>query len=384
MRFDTRAVHVGNEPDELTGAVTPPIYTSSTFAQAKVGKTKGYEYSRTGNPTRARLERAVADLEGGRFGLAFASGLAAETAVASLLSKGDRIIICNDVYGGTFRLFSQVFNNFGVALDRVDARDSANLERALKPNTKMVWMESPTNPLMLVLDIEEVAKFSKRHGLTLAVDNTFASPCLQNPLKLGATVVIHSTTKYIGGHSDLVGGAVVTSSEALYEKLKFVQNATGSVPGPFDCYLAMRGLRTLHLRMERHSKNAAAVTDALATNGRCVEEVYYPFLRQSPSYSVARRQMSAGGGMVAFRIKGGYSAASKFLESLKVFTLGESLGGVESLAEHPSRMTHASLPPEERRRLGITDDLIRLSVGVEDTDDLVEDIEGALKVACPH
>jgi len=384
MRFDTRAVHVGNEPDELTGAVTPPIYTSSTFAQAKIGKTKGYEYSRTGNPTRERLERAVADLEGGKFGLAFASGLAAETAVAGLLQNGDHVIICNDVYGGTFRLFNQVFKNFGISFDRVDARNADNLQRAIKPSTRMVWMESPTNPLMLVLDIRGIAKVAKSHGLTLTVDNTFASPCLQNPLRLGASIVVHSTTKYIGGHSDLIGGAIVTSSQALYEKVKFLQNATGSVPGPFDCYLALRGLRTISLRMQRHSKNAAAVAEALSKDSGRVKAVYYPFLRQSPSYKVARRQMSAGGGMIAFRIKGGYRAASKFLESLKVFTLGESLGGVESLAEHPSRMTHASLPPEERRKLGITDDLIRLSVGIEDTQDLVEDVKGALRAALPR
>jgi cystathionine gamma-lyase len=384
MRFDTRAVHVGNEPDKLTGAVTPPIYTSSTFAQAKIGRTKGYEYSRTGNPTRERLEKAVADLEGGRFGLAFASGLAAETAVAGLLKKGDHVIICNDVYGGTFRLFNQVFRNFGISFDRVDARTPETLDRAIKPSTKMIWMESPTNPLMLVLDIRRAAKLAKGRGLTLTVDNTFASPCLQNPLKLGATVVVHSTTKYIGGHSDLVGGAVVTSSQVLYEKVKFLQNATGSVPGPFDCYLALRGLRTLHLRMQRHSKNAVAVAEVLSKDSERVEEVYYPFLRTSPAYRLAKSQMSAGGGMIAFRIKGGYRAASKFLESLEVFTLGESLGGVESLAEHPSRMTHASLPSEERKRLGITDDLIRLSVGVEDTEDLVEDVKGALKAALPR
>lgn len=384
MRFDTRAVHVGSEPDELTGAVTPPIYTSSTFAQAGIGKTKGYEYSRSGNPTRARLERAVADLEGGKFGLAFASGLAAETAVAGLLGKGDHVVICNDVYGGTFRLFNQVFRNFGVTFDKVDARDPSKLEAAIKPSTKMVWMESPTNPLMLILDIREVARVAKAHGVTLTVDNTFASPCLQNPLKLGASVVVHSTTKYIGGHSDLVGGAIATSDQALYERLKFLQNATGSVPGPFDCYLALRGLRTIHIRMERHSKNAAAVAEALSSDSGRVKEVYYPFLKGSPSYGLARRQMSAGGGMMAFRIKGGYAAASKFLESLKVFTLGESLGGVESLAEHPSRMTHASIPTEDRRKLGITDDLIRLSVGIEDTEDLVEDVQGALKAALPR
>ena len=384
MRFDTRAVRVGNEPDELTGAVTPPIYTSSTFAQTGIGKTKGYEYSRTGNPTRGRLERAVADLEGGKYGLAFASGLAAETAVAGLLHKGDHVIICNDVYGGTFRLFNRVFRNYGVSFDRVDATKPENLVRAIKPKTKMVWMESPTNPLMLVLDIRKIAKVSKRHGLTLTVDNTFASPCLQNPLKMGATVVVHSTTKYIGGHSDLVGGALVTSSKELYEELKFLQNATGSVPGPFDCYLALRGMRTIHLRMQRHSLNASAVAEALASDAGRVRDVYYPFLRRSPSYKLARSQMSAGGGMLAFRMKGGYAAASTFLEALKLFTLGESLGGVESLAEHPARMTHSSLPPEERKRLGITDDLIRLSVGVEDTKDLVDDVKGALKAALPR
>ena len=377
MRFDTRAVHAGNEPDELTGAVTPPIYTSSTFAQAGIGKTKGFEYSRSGNPTRARLERAVADLEGAKFGLAFASGLAGETAVATLLQRGDHVIICNDVYGGTYRLFNQVFRYFGIAFDRVDATDPDNVARGARTKTKMVWMESPTNPLMQVIDIAAVAKVAKSRGLMLVVDNTFASPCLQNPIKLGATVVVHSTTKYIGGHSDLIGGAVVTSDQARYDRLKFIQNATGSVPGPFDCYLALRGIRTIHLRMERHSKNAAAVAEALARDPR-VREVYYPFLRGSPQLGVAKRQMSAGGGMLSFRLKGGYRAASRFLESLKVFTLGESLGGVESRAEHPARMTHASLPPPERAKLGVTDDLVRLSVGVEDTEDLVGDVRAAL------
>lgn len=384
MRFGSRAVHVGNEPDELTGAVTPPIYTSSTFAQTKIGKTRGYEYSRSGNPTRDRLERAVADLEGGKFGLAFSSGLAAETAVAGLLREGDRVLICNDVYGGTYRLFSQVFSNFGIAFDRVDARDPENLERSIKPRTRMVWMESPTNPLMLVLDIRRVAKVARRRGLILVVDNTFASPCLQNPLKLGAKVVVHSTTKYIGGHSDLVGGAAVTSDPEIYEKVKFLQNATGGVPSPFDCYLALRGLRTIHLRMERHSENAAAVAGELSSDPARVAEVRYPFLRGSPYSDIAKRQMSAGGGMVAFRIRGGYAAASRFLESLELFTLGESLGGVESLAEHPSRMTHSSIPVAERRKLGITDDLIRLSVGIEDTSDLVEDVRVALRAAVPR
>ncbi len=379
VRFDTRSVHAGSEPDELTGAVTPPIYTSSTFAQTEIGKTKGYEYSRTGNPTRERLERAIADLEGGKFGLAFASGLAAETAVASLLGNGDHAIVCNDVYGGTHRLFDKVFRNFGVTFDRVDARVPENLEKAIKRNTKMVWMESPTNPLMLVLDIRSIAGVAKRHGLALTVDNTFASPCLQNPLKLGATIVVHSTTKYIGGHSDLVGGAVVTSSREHHERLKFLQNAMGSVPGPFDCYLALRGLKTLHLRMERHSKNAAAIAELLSKDRAHVLEVHYPFLQDSPTFKLARRQMRAGGGMISFRIKGGYTAASRFLGTLKIFTLGESLGGVESLAEHPSKMTHASFSPQERVKLGITDDLIRLSVGIEDIHDLAKDVSSALR-----
>jgi len=380
MRFATRAVHAGHEPDALTGAVTPPIYTSSTFAQEEVGKTKGYEYSRSGNPTRDRLERAVAELEGGKFGLAFASGLAAETAVASILKKGDHVIICNDVYGGTYRLFDKVFRNYGIPFERVDATDPANLQESIRPNTRLVWMESPTNPLMLILDIRGIAKVCKKRGVTLAVDNTFATPYLQNPLKMGATVVVHSTTKYIGGHSDLIGGAVVTSSKALYERLKFLQNATGSIPGPFDCYLALRGLRTLHLRMEQHSKNASAVAFLLVRSGKTLS-VNYPFLPASPTYKLAKSQMKLGGGMLSFRIRGGYKAASRFLKSLEVFALGESLGGVESLAEHPAKMTHSSLPPKEREKIGITDDLVRLSVGVEDTKDLVEDVTRALRAA---
>jgi cystathionine gamma-lyase len=290
-------------------------------------------------------------------------------------------VICNDVYGGTFRLFNQVFRNFGVSFDTVDAREPENLERAIKPNTKMVWMESPTNPLMLVLDIRGIAKVTKRHGVTLTVDNTFASPCLQNPLKLGASIVVHSTTKYIGGHSDLVGGAAVTSSRELYDRLKFLQNATGSVPGPFDCYLALRGLRTIHLRMQRASKSAAAIAELLSKDSARVKEVNYPFLRSSRSYRLAKSQMSGGGGMISFRMKGGYRATSRFLEALRLFTLGESLGGVESLAEHPSRMTHASVPPNERRKQGISDDLIRLSVGIEDTKDLLEDVSRALRAS---
>jgi cystathionine beta-lyase/cystathionine gamma-synthase len=373
-------VHSGSEIDEATGAVTPPIYNSSTFAQKAVGRTRGYEYSRSGNPTRERLERAVASLEQGDHGLAFSSGLAAEACVASLLKQGDHLLLCNDVYGGTFRLFDKVFSNFGIGFTRVDATEPDSLADAIRPNTRMIWLESPTNPLMVVLDIRAVCKIATDHGLIAAVDNTFASPFLQNPLALGASVVIHSTTKYLAGHSDLVGGALATSDRKLYERMKFTQNATGAVPSPFDCFLALRGIRTLHLRMERHSTNAMAIAELLQRH-ELVRAVNYPFLPSSPTYPLAKRQMALGGGMLSFRIKGGYRAASRFLSSLKIFTLAESLGGVESLAEHPARMTHSSFPPEERRKMGITDDLIRLSVGIEDIGDLADDIRSALKSA---
>lgn len=377
MRFGTKTVHSGNEPDKTTGAVSPPIYTASTFAQDGVGRPRGYEYSRSGNPTRERLERAIASLEGGRHGLAFSSGLGAITTVASLLSRGDHVLICNDVYGGTFRLFNQVFSNFGVSFSRADASDPDSLAKALRKGSRMVWLESPTNPLMQVLDIRAVARFAKANQLILAVDNTFASPYLQNPLKLGAQISLHSTTKYVSGHSDMIGGALAVSDPVLYERLKFLQNAIGAVPSPFDCYLALRGLRTLHLRMDQHSRNALAAAELLDSSKR-VSEVFYPFLPSSPTYKLAKKQMSQGGGMVSFRIKGGFKAASKFLESLQVFSLAESLGGVESLAEHPARMTHSSLPERERKKMGITDDLVRLSVGVEDTQDLLDDIGRAL------
>lgn len=377
MRFATKAVHSGAEPDKTTGAVSPPIVTASTFAQDGVGKPRGYEYSRSGNPTRERLERAVAQLEGGKHGLAFSSGLGAITTVASLLNKGDHVLMCNDVYGGTFRLFDRVFANFGISFTSIDARDPGSITKAAKKSTRMVWLESPTNPLMLVLDIRAISKVAKELGLLVAVDNTFASPYLQSPLRLGATISLHSTTKYVSGHSDMIGGALALSDETVFERLKFLQNAMGAVPSPFDCFLALRGLRTLHLRMDQHSKNALAIAETLQANKRVVE-VFYPFLPTSPYYRLAKKQMSQGGGMVSFRIKGGYVAASKFLESLKLFSLAESLGGVESLAEHPARMTHASLPEKERRKMGIGDDLIRLSAGVEDTIDLVEDVRQAL------
>jgi cystathionine gamma-lyase len=377
VRFATRAVHSGNEPDKETGAVAPPIFTASTFAQDGIGRPRGYEYSRSGNPTRERLERAVAELERAKHGLAFSSGLGAITTVASLLTRGDHVLICNDVYGGTFRLFDKVFSNFGIRHSRADARDPESLVRAIRPRTRMIWLESPTNPLMVVLDIRSVAKIAREKGLVLAVDNTFASPYIQNPVKLGATIALHSTTKYVSGHSDMIGGALAVSDESTFERLKFLQNAIGAVPSPFDCYLALRGIRTLHLRMEQHSRNALAIAETLEQSP-LVSEVCYPFLRSSPTYSLARKQMYLGGGMLSFRIRGGYKAASRFLESLRIFVIAESLGGVESLAEHPARMTHSSVPKTERNRMGITDDLIRLSVGVEDIEDLREDVVRAL------
>lgn len=378
MRFATRAVHVGNEPDEATGAVSPPIHLASTFAQSGVGKTKGYEYSRSRNPTRERLERAVASLEGAKYGLAFSSGMAAISNVAGLLKKGDHVVICNDVYGGTHRLFNKIMRNYGITFSMVDATKEEQFEAELrKERARMVWFESPTNPLMLVLDIKRIARAARNHGLISVVDSTFASPYLQQPLRLGATIVVHSTTKYISGHSDLIGGVLATSDRSLYQRLKFLQNAVGAVPSPFDCYLTLRGIRTLPLRMGQHSKNALAVA-RLLQNSRKVRSVYYPFLRGSPYYKEARRQMKMGGGMLSFRLRRGFRSAQKFLRALKVFTLAESLGGVESLADHPARMTHSSLPDEERLALGITDDLIRLSVGIEDKADLLDDIRNAL------
>jgi cystathionine beta-lyase/cystathionine gamma-synthase len=379
MRLATRAVHAGHEPDQTTGAVTPPIYTSSTYAQIGIGKTKGYEYSRSQNPTRERLERAIADLEGGKYGLAFSSGMAAISAVAGLLKKDEHVIICNDVYGGTYRLFNKVLLNYGIKFGKADANSEASVVKSIiRGKTKMIWLESPTNPLMKVLDIKKVAGVAKEHELVLVVDNTFASPCLQNPLMLGATIVVHSTTKYISGHSDLIGGGLVTSNHEIYDRLKFLQNAVGAIPSPFDCYLTLRGIRTIYLRMTQHSKNASAIADHLASE-KLVSSVYYPFLKSSPYYAIAKKQMKLGGGMLSFRVKGGFRIAERFLKSLKIFTLAESLGGVESLVDHPYRMTHASMTKDERKSLGITDDLIRLSVGIEDGLDLLEDIRNAIR-----
>ena len=374
--FSTRALHIGQGPDPATGAVVQPIHMATTFAQQGVGKHKGFEYGRSGNPTRAALEECLAGLEGARHCLAFASGLGAETTLMLLLEPGDHVVYMEDVYGGTFRLFDKVLRRFGLTFTAVDATDIDTVEKAMTPQTRMVWLESPTNPLLRVVDIDAVSEIAHSRGAWVCVDNTFATPYLQQPLHLGADVVVHSATKYIGGHSDVVGGAVMTSNDDLEQQLRFHQNAIGAVPSPFDCWLLLRGIKTLALRVERQSENAMVVARALETNS-AVQRVHYPGLESHPGRSVAQRQMRVFGGMVSFEVKD-EATAFRVLERLQIFALAESLGAVEALAEHPARMTHASIPPEERRRSGVGDGLIRLSIGVEDVADLVADLESAL------
>lgn len=378
MRFATRAIHVGQEADPTTGATVVPIYQTSTFTQEELGKHRGYEYARTGNPTRSALETCLASLEGGRFGLAFASGLAATNTVLNLLSAGDHVVVAEDLYGGTYRLFARVFARYGMEFTYVDARDAANVRAALRPETRLVWVETPTNPLLQLVDLAAVAAVAHESGAWLAVDNTFASPYLQRPLEFGADIVLHSTTKYIGGHSDVIGGAIVTSNEQIYEDLKFHQNAVGGVPGPFDAWLTLRGVKTLAVRMREHVRNAQAVAEFLAPHP-AVERVNYPGLPTHPQQELATRQMDGYGGMVSFTVAGGRAAAERVLRSTRLFSLAESLGGVESLISHPATMTHASIPAEERERRGVTENLVRLSVGIEEADDLVEDLRQALE-----
>lgn len=373
-RFETRAIHHGQEPDPVTGAVTVPIYQTSTYAQEAPGIHKGYEYSRTANPTRTALERCLAALEEGSFGLAFASGMAAIAAVSYLLSPGDRVLAPNDVYGGTYRYFVRVLRRYGVDISFVDMTDLDQVEEAFTPSTKLVLVETPTNPYLKILDIQAIAEIAHSRGALVAVDNTFATPYFQKPLLLGADLVIHSTTKYLGGHSDVVGGAIVTSRADLYETLKFHQNAVGAVPGPFDCWLVLRGIKTLAVRMERHQANASRVAAFLRSHPR-VERVYYPGLPEHPGHAVARRQMSGFGGMVSFTVKGGKEAARRVASQTRIILLAESLGGVESLIDHPASMTHASLAGTP---LQVDEGLLRLSVGIEHPDDLIEDLEQAL------
>lgn len=376
--FSTRAIHAGQDPDPATGAVIVPIYQTSTYAQSEVGVHKGYDYSRTANPTRTALETCLASLDNGRYGLAFASGMAAEDTLLHMFESGDHVVACDDVYGGTFRLFQRVLERAGLRFTFVDATQIDNVETALEARTRLIWLESPTNPLMKLIDIAEVAHLAHARGIKLAVDNTFASPYCQRPLELGADIVHYSTTKYLGGHSDVVGGALITSDEALYERLKFLQNAVGGVPGPFDSWLVLRGLKTLALRMRQHTANAQQVACFLEQHAR-VKRVYYPGLPSHAQHDLAARQMVGGpGGMLSFEVEGGVDAAREVGRKTRLFTLAESLGGVESLIELPALMTHASLPAERRQQIGIDDGLIRLSVGIEEPEDLIADLEQAL------
>lgn len=379
MKFNTKTIHGGQHPDPATGAVMPPVYQTSTFAQKSPGVHGGYEYSRAANPTRTALENALASIENGTRGLAFSSGLAATDCVLKLLKPNDEVIAMDDLYGGTYRMFSKIYQEFGIKFHFVDMNDLDNFKSLINENTKLVWVETPTNPLMKLADIEAVAKITKEKNLLFAVDNTFATPYLQRPLDMGADIVMHSATKYLGGHSDVIAGALIVKNEQLGEKLHFAQFATGGTLGPQDSYLVLRGIKTLHLRMQRHCENGEKVANFLSNHPK-VKTVYYPGLESNPFYDIAKKQMQGGfGGMVSFTFESGKKEdAIKFLESVRVFTLAESLGGVESLANHPALMTHASIPEDKRKEIGITDDLVRLSVGVEDADDLLEDLRQAL------
>ena len=379
-KFATRAIHAGQEPDPSTGAVMTPIYATSTYAQSSPGVHKGYEYARTQNPTRMAFERCLADLEGGRQGWAFASGLAASATLLDALPAGSHIVALDDLYGGTYRLFEGVRRtSANLTVTFTDMRERAQLEAAIRPDTRMIWVESPSNPLLKLVDLEMIATVARSHGVLAVADNTFATPCVQRPLEFGFDAVLHSVTKYLNGHSDMVGGAIVIGdNSALAQQLSFLQNAVGAVLSPFDSFLALRGLKTLHLRMARHCENALAIAEGL--NGhRRIERVHYPGLPSHPQHALARRQMNGFGGMVTLVLRGDLGDARRFLERLRIFVCAESLGGVESLAEHPAIMTHASLPSEIRATLGIDDSLVRLSVGVEDVDDLIADIEQALE-----
>jgi cystathionine gamma-lyase len=375
--FATRAIHAGQEPDPRTGAVMVPIYQTSTFAQSSPGKHTGYEYARTDNPTRTAYQECVAALENGKYALAFSSGLATIDTLLHTLKSGDHVICSDDVYGGTFRLFDKVLTRFGIRFTFMDLGDLSKVEAAIRPETRMLWIESPTNPMLKIFDIAALATLAKKHGIKSVVDNTFMSPYFQKPLDLGADVVIHSVTKYMNGHSDVVGGVLITNDSALYQELKYLQNAVGAVPGPQDCFLVLRGLKTLHVRMREHERNAIEIARFLEKHPK-VEKVIYPGLSTHPQHELAKRQMSGFGGMISFVIRGGLDEARKLLERTKLFTLAESLGGVESLIEHPAIMTHASVPPETRKQLGIADTLIRISVGIEDPADLINDLAQAL------
>jgi cystathionine beta-lyase/cystathionine gamma-synthase len=374
----TKVVHAGVEPDPRTGAIMTPIFQTSTYVQEAPNQHKGWDYSRAGNPTRDALEEAFAALEGAKHGLAFSSGLAAEQAIIQILNPGDHVLVCDDVYGGTGRLFRRLFAKYNLTFEFIDMTSVKNVEAAIKPNTRLVWIETPTNPLLKVIDIEAVAKVAHHAKAVVVVDNTFASPIFQSPLEMGADIVVHSTTKYIGGHSDIIGGAVMMNDDKLHEQIKFVQFAGGAVPGPLECFLLLRSVKTLAVRMEKHDSNALAVARFLAEHSR-VKEVFFPGLPSHPQHALAKKQMRGFAGMVSFNLKGSYDEVVSFLQKLKVFSLAESLGGVESLVNHPEKMTHASVPEEMRKQLGIGPNLIRLSCGIESADDLIKDLDQALK-----
>ncbi|NGZ89426.1 cystathionine gamma-synthase [Psychroflexus maritimus] len=379
MKFNTKTIHGGQKNiDPAYGAVMPPIYQTSTYSQTTPGAHKGFEYSRSANPTRTALENALASIENGHFGLAFGSGLAAIDAILKLFKPGDEIISTNDLYGGSYRLFTSIFKDFGIKFHFIGMEKASDIENYITNKTKLIWTETPTNPMMNIIDIEAVSKIAKKHEVLLAVDNTFATAYLQQPLDLGADLVMHSATKYLGGHSDVVMGSIVVKDQELADKLYFIQNASGAIAGPMDSFLVLRGIKTLHLRMQRHAENGRAVAEFLKNHPK-IEKVYWPGFKDHPNHDVAKKQMKDFGGMVSFTTKGNVMEdAVKFVENVKVFTLAESLGGVESLAGHPASMTHASIPKEEREKTGVVDSLIRLSVGIEDEADLIEDLKQAL------
>lgn len=377
-KMATRLIHAGAEPDPSTGAIMTPIYQTSTFVQAAPGQHKGYEYARSQNPTRTALETALAEIENGKYGLAFSSGVAATDAVIKLLAPGDEVVAAQDMYGGTYRIFTKVFEKFGIKFKFVDSSNAQNVADAISPATKLVWIETPTNPLMNITDIHAVSKIIRNKGIILCVDNTFASPYFQNPLDLGADIVMHSATKYLGGHSDVIQGALIMNDKSLYDQLYFIQKSCGAVPGPMDCFLVLRGIKTLHVRMRQHNENGYVVAHFLRKHPK-VDKVYWTGFPDHPNHDIAKVQMRGFGGMMSFTLKEDTAeAAAAVLSKTKIFSLAESLGGVESLINHPASMTHASIPREERLKIGLTDGLIRLSVGIEDADDLVEDLKQAI------
>jgi len=377
VKFETRAIHAGQQADPATGATIVPVYQTVTYTQDAIGQHRGFEYSRSGNPTRAALETCLASLEGARFALAYASGMAAITGAMQLVRAGDHVVVADDLYGGSYRLFTRLLPDYGVRFSYVDATRPEEVAKALEPATRMVWIESPTNPMLRIVDVAACAEIARGRGACLVVDNTFATPFLQNPIALGAHVVVHSTTKYIGGHSDVIGGAVVVDDEELYLRLKFAQNATGGVPGPWDAWLTLRGAKTLALRMRQHEANAGRVAALLRARPE-IAAVHWPGFAEHPGHELARRQMRGFGGMVSIELRGGEAAARRLCESTRLFSLGESLGGVESLIGYPWSMSHAAFPPEEKRRKGINEALVRLSVGIEDAGDLCDDLLQAL------